>query len=244
MTERQHGNPPVPRHSLLWFRTCPIVVSGDSEQCSSVAAWWRQGQPFAAAREPARDGVGPTDWVVRFSAPRSSHSRRPARVSCLAPREHLIRVAPPPRLEAVCPTLIGKRQTDAEAVLDVARQCALSPRVYGPSMWQYLSGKRYVTEKTRLHVLWDVSGHEQARQLSDRLSALEPRLTLRLSGEFRFGDRGDVAWKEWSKKPWLTYPRMVVRRADSVELVDRSSFSAFALTPNVNPPGEDPGPRV
>ncbi len=219
------------RHSLVWTATCPVAVSGGADESAFVADWWERGLPFVAARQPSE---GHRDLVLGCSPPRAVDSAKPARIACAVRKAALIRVSPPPKLAEVLPTSAAQFRADAETVLAAARELGTAPRVYGSFMWQFLGGEGYVGESSDLDLLWEADGQVSADAITRQLREIEPKLRLRLDGELRFGDQGDVAWREWSQVSAdgtaagteSAATRVLVKRADGIALVAREQLCA------------------
>jgi phosphoribosyl-dephospho-CoA transferase len=111
-------------------------------------------------------------------------------------------------------------QPTLEALDELAAAHAVELRIFGSLAWQALTGLDYLTEKSDLDLLLEVSGHTDLARLTAGLAAIEARAPMRLDGELVRGDGSAVNWREFNNGT----PEILVKRIRSVGLVQRNDF--------------------
>ena len=93
-------------------------------------------------------------------------------------------------------------QPTVAALLDLGEDLGLTPRVFGALLWEHATGMAYLTERSDLDLLWEVSDRDTTRELLAGLRRLDATGRVRLDGELVFPDGGGVNWRElavWSE---------------------------------------------
>ncbi len=101
-----------------------------------------------------------------------------------------------------------------DALLGLADQTGVEPRVFGSLLWQQLTGLTYLSANSDLDLLWPVNALAVAAQIVRGLAAIERASPVRLDGEILLPDGGGIQWREWHNKPF----EVLVKRLSGVEL--------------------------
>ena len=87
-------------------------------------------------------------------------------------------------------------QPTVAAVLKVAKETAVEPRIFGSFLWERLTGLSYLTATSDLDLLWPIGDRNRVPDLVSRLAAVAAESTVRLDGEVIFPDGSGVNWRE------------------------------------------------
>ena len=150
-------------------------------------------------------------------------------------RRITLRFPPDAGLTAVEPVLLRDAAPAAPAAWQgtiaalIARGGALgaAPRVFGALMWQHVTGRPYLTERSDLDLLWPVRTEPVALALVRTLLEAEAAGPVRLDGEFELPEGSGVHWRELAA-PGNPGAPVLVKAIDGVELRPRASLFAVA----------------
>ncbi len=207
---------PWRRHDLL--RVAPRAWTG--RENLRFARWVARGWPVIVRRRAAGDepGMIPVGWPL---PPADGKLRLSAQV---APGDAWERV-PALALRAVQEDAPSSWQPVVAAVLALAAQTGVEPRVFGSLLWQRLTGLAYLSESSDLDLLWPVSDADSAARIVHGLARIDSASPVRVDGEILLPDGGGVQWREWLDHP----SEVLVKTASSVQLrAVRSLFPAPA----------------
>ena len=161
-----------------------------------LADWARRGWPVIVRRFGADENEDSIPTAVPL--PPAQGKRRialsfpPAAPVAPRPSVHL-REASTAAPDAWQPTIAALSQIGAD--LDD------EPRVYGALLWQHLTGLAYLTDRSDLDLLWSPRDAPSARDLVERLAALEAHGLVRLDGEILCSDGAGINWRELAETP-------------------------------------------
>ncbi len=82
------------------------------------------------------------------------------------------------------------------ALVAFGERAALTPCVFGALLWQHLTGLPYLTARSDLDLLWNVSDEAAAAPLLRALLRLDAAGPIRLDGELVLPDGAGVNWRE------------------------------------------------
>ncbi len=220
--------PPEPwrRHDLLRGEPTawPRVLRSQASflKIPSVARWADSGWPLIVRRRAGGDDPGtvpvglplpPGEGKVRLS-----FQLDPADIAGpVSPRT--LRVARGDAPPAWLPTV--------DAVLGLAAEIGVEPRVFGSLLWQGLTGLAYLSPGSDLDLLWPVEDAATAARVVCGLAAIESASPVRFDGEILLPDGGGVQWREWHRQP----SEVLVKNLSGVEL--RAGLDLFALPASV-----------
>lgn len=173
------------------------------------------------------------DLSLGFCLPRTpanagSPDRIPA-ASCYAHIQHLTR---PPQLTGTVPpqghALLPPLRLSAGSLpgLPLLRwppaPAAVTVRVTGSRMWQFLTGKPYTSAHSDLDLVVDLPHAGLLDEAAAFLTLAQERIPWRLDGELSVAGRGEVHWREWLSP----VEQVLVKSLHSVELRDRAWIRA------------------
>ena len=123
------------------------------------------------------------------------------RLSALIAPEDVDERVPPVTLRDVRIEVPLPWQKTVEALLCLADQSGVEPRVFGSLLWQRLTGLPYLSASSDLDLLWPVTDANTATHLAGCLATVEQDSPVRCDGEFPLPDGGGVQWREWKDSP-------------------------------------------
>ena len=190
---------PWRRHDLLRVRP----EAWDKVLCSRphladvphVARWAARGWPVIVRRYLQEED--PTMIPVGFPLP-PVHGK--LRLSALVAPE-VVEQVPPLALRDVRYEVPSDWQETVDALLELAHQSGVHPRVFGSLLWQRLTGLAYLAASSVLDLLWPVEDANSAAHLVRRLATIEQDSAVRCDGEILLPDGGGVQWREWRDSP-------------------------------------------
>jgi phosphoribosyl-dephospho-CoA transferase len=152
-----------------------------------VTRWAAQGWPLIVRRS-SREDVAEMIPVALPLPPVCGKLRIAAQVAAA----DVIKRLPPQTLRAVRGEVPLSWQLTVDAVLEVAEQIGVEPRVFGSLLWQGLTGLPYLSATSDLDLLWPVTNPECATRLVNQLAAIEENILIRLDGELILPAGGEV----------------------------------------------------
>ena len=136
---------------------------------------------------------------------------------------------PPPCLREALPGLPVSLRTRAGAVLEVAAEIGLTPRLFGSAMWAHVTGLPYLHDCSDLDLLWNIRADRDPAPVVARLEAalrvLETTPSPRLDGEIVISGRA-VNWRELGPDG---PDQVMVKTPSAVALMPASRFLAREL---------------
>ncbi len=118
-------------------------------------------------------------------------------------------------------------QTMIAAVVALGGRAGVAPRVFGALLWEYLTALPYLTERSDLDLLWDVSDHATAATLLAGLQRLDAQSPVRLDGELELPG-GGVNWREMALSAGSECDEVLVKTMHSVAACDVAGLFAMA----------------
>ena len=188
-----------------------------------VARWAACGWPLIVRRHLPGDDPGLIP--AGLPLPPASGKRRVAVQLCPEDvRERL----PPVTLRGVREETPLSWRGTVEALLELADETGVEPRVFGSLLWQRLTGLAYLSAGSDLDLLWPVADPETAARLVRGLAGIERNSPVRCDGEMLLPDGGGVQWREWQGSP----TEVLVKTAAGVRLcATRDVFPTAACPP-------------
>lgn len=189
------------RHDLL--RVKPEAWSemlGQQPQLAGlphVADWATRGWPLVVRRRlRAIDPPGEVPLGLPLP-PECGKQRLTLRLPHAAIRE---RVSPPTLRDSrgVAPRAW---RPAVRALLTVADETGVEPRVFGGLLWRWLTGLPYLSKTSDLDLLWPAPNLEAALDLVERLAVVERHSPVRFDGEILLPDGDAVQWRELHAEP-------------------------------------------
>lgn len=107
----------------------------------------------------------------------------------------------PQTLRALRGEIPAAWQPTVDALLAVADQTRVEPRVFGSLLWQRVTGLPYLSATSDLDLLWPVADLDCATRLVRRLAAIETDNPVRFDGEIISPDGRGVQWRELQRGP-------------------------------------------
>ena len=163
---------------------------------------------------PAAFPLPPANGMLRLSVP-------------LAPEEISARVAPL-TLRAARDEAPPTWQRTIHALLELAAELGVEPRVYGSLLWQRLTGLSYLTAGSDLDLLWPIIDEETATRVVGHIAMIARESPVRCDGEILLPDGSGVQWREWHEHP----TGVLVKTSAAVRLcATRDLFPRVASVP-------------
>lgn len=191
---------PWRRHDLLRVRpqTWQKVLNSQPHLADvpHVAQWAARGWPVIVRRY--LPGEDPRMIPVGFPLP---PAKGKLRLSALVISEDVDEQVPPVTLRDVHHEVPLDWQGTVDALLALADQSGVEPRVFGSLLWQRLTGLTYLSASSDLDLLWPVEDASTAAHLVHRLAAIERDNPVRCDGEILLPGGGGVQWREWKDSP-------------------------------------------
>lgn len=184
------------RHDLLCVK--PRAWSGVLSTRPQLAAipwiaqWAARGWPLIVRRR--LPGDDPELIPVGLPLPPVDGKRRVA--AQIAPEDVRERLPPLTLRNARGETPPSWHGT-VDALLEIADETGVEPRVFGSLLWQRLTGLPYLSADSDLDLLWPVTDPDTAARLVRALAGIERRSPVRCDGEILLPDGGGVQWREW-----------------------------------------------
>ena len=88
-----------------------------------------------------------------------------------------------------------------DALLGLADETGVEPRVFGSLLWQHATGLPYLSAGSDLDLLWPTADADTAAQLVRGLAGIERNSPVGCDGEILLPDGGGVQWREWHGSP-------------------------------------------
>ena len=136
---------------------------------------------------------------------------------------------PPPCLHEALPGLPPPLRSRAGAVLEVAAEIGLTPRLFGSAMWAHVTGLPYLHDRSDLDLLWNIRANcdpaPVIARLGAALRAVETTPGPRLDGEIVRGGRA-VNWRELGPDG---PDQVMVKTFDAVTLMPAARFLSREL---------------
>lgn len=201
------------RHDLLRVEPHAWLRLWDARpQCLEiphVSGWAALGWPLIVRRRAPDDDPG-TIPVALSLPPACGKLRLAIRVAPEDVRERM----PPQTLRTLREEAPPSWQKTISALLEVAEQTGVEPRVFGSVLWQRLTGLSYLSTASDLDLLWPVVDADSAARIVPRLAVIEQTGPVRVDGEILLADGSGVQWREWRDSP----SAVLVKTASCVEL--------------------------
>ena len=184
------------RHDLLrvdpmaWSRV--LSARPQFAALPSVAQWAKHGWPLIVRRH--LDGDDPGLIPVGLPLPPAAGKMRLA--AQIFPKEVSERLSPLTLRNVREEVPLAWRET-VNALLNLADQSSVEPRVFGSLLWQQVTGLPYVSVNSDLDLLWPVVDPDTATQIVRGLHRLEQDSPVRCDGEILLPDGSGVQWREW-----------------------------------------------
>jgi phosphoribosyl-dephospho-CoA transferase len=216
---------PFQRHDLVWLsprsaraaRPACVCTAKDSAAIELLADWLAGGHPLIVTRQPSDCPAGLIQ--LGLALPPMLGKRRHA---FLMDRTAVTRHAPPPLLAEAAERLPDTLRTSVERLLALPAVRATEPRLFGSAAMEVITGLRCLGPQSDLDLLLSPRSFAEAVAAVEVLSTLQDgRDAPRVDGELRNRRGDDVAWRELALAP----PRLLVKRFDSVALIDYPDFA-------------------
>ncbi len=210
------------RHDLLrvepaaWSRVLRFQPS--LAEIPVVVGWAASGWPLIVRRRASGDAPG----MIPVGLPLPPGAGKARRSFQLQPADISGRVAAR-TLRAACGEAPSPWRATVDALLGLAAQTGVEPRVFGSLLWQQLTGLAYLSASSDLDLLWPVNSAVVAERIVRGLASIEQNSPVRLDGEILLPDGGGVQWREWHGNP----SEVLVKTLCGVEL--RAAWDLFAL---------------
>jgi len=203
------------RHDLVWLDPDALdQLEVAPEDRPLLADWLRLGRPLVSGRREAAD----PRLCLGLTVPGTDRRRR---VGVLAPRDALLRHAPPPLLAELGASAPETWRTTFHALSDAMAATGLTLRAYGSLVNQHLSGQPCLRPDSDLDVLVSCADRAQAAEalrVLDQFGDGHPRI----DGELRMAG-WSVAWRELAGA--LGTRRSVLAKSDTtVRLMAADDF--------------------
>ena len=189
---------PRRRHDLL----CPSPSAWDAllrrrpelTEAALLADWARREWPVIVRRRGPDDGSA----IVAAAVPLPpSHGKRRVALDFL-PGEALV-ARPPVRLRDAAGVAPADWQPVIASLDALGDALGLAPCVFGALLWQHLTGLLYLTGRSDLDLLWQVSDAAVAVRLTRALTRLDEAGPIRIDGELVLPDGAGVNWREFAR---------------------------------------------
>ena len=218
---------PWRRHDLLRVEphTWPQVLESLPQftEIPCIAQWPALGRPLIVRRRAPGDDPGMIP--VAFPLPPACGKLRLS--AQIAPEDVHERV-PPQTLRTLHEETPLSWQPTIAALLELAAQTGVEPRVFGSLLWQRLTGLSYLSAASDLDLLWPAADADSASRIVSRLAVIEQTGPVRVDGEILLPDGSGVQWREWHGHP----TGVLVKTPSGVELHDvRDLFPASVPIP-------------
>ena len=183
------------RHDLFvvapeaWDRL--LAERPDLDGVPHVGTWARDGRPVIVRRRFSGEG---DHLPAGLPLPPEAGKRRiglSVPWSAATPRS-------PVTLAAARPAAPPAWHPAIDAVLALAAEHGLVPRVFGGLLWQSLTGLAYLSATSDLDLIWPAPA---TRRVLDGLAAIEAGAPMRLDGEVVLPDGTGVNWREARDAP-------------------------------------------
>ena len=212
------------RHDLLRVepRAWPRVLRRhpDLAALPEVAQWAALGRPLMVRRRSPEDEEN--YLPVALALPPSSRIRRVAlQVETPDIREKM----PGVTLRSVEKDTPLSWQPTVAAVLEVAEETGIKPRIFGSFLWERLTGLPYLSATSDLDLLWPVGNRDCVTYLVSRLAAIEAEGAVPLDGEVILPGGAGVNWRELHRRD----PEVLVKTMTGVQL--HPIVTLFEATP-------------
>ncbi len=189
-------------------------------ETSGIRLWAAQGFPVMRRRRQAGDQA--EQIPVAVALPTSLGRSRLA--FQVAPAD-VATVERPPLLQEALSSLPERLTSRAQAVLAVAGDIALTPRLFGSAMWQHVTGLGYLHDRSDLDLLWNIPLVPDPASLIARLvsslQGLDAGLGARLDGEIVLRQTAGAQWRELLSG---AADALLVKTTEDVMLMSRSRF--------------------
>lgn len=206
----------IRRHDLFvvapeaWDRL--LAVRPDLDGVPYLATWAREDRPVIVRRRHPGEG---DHLPAGLPLPPAAGKRR---IGLAVPWPDAT-PHPPVTLAAARPDAPPAWHPTIDAVLELAAEHALVPRVFGGLLWQGLTGLRYLSATSDLDLLWPAP---VPRAFLDGLAAIAADAPMRLDGEVVLPNGAGVNWREWSDA--LPAGAVLAKGLDGVALVPASNL--------------------
>ncbi len=178
-----------------------------------LLAGWAPGWPLVARRRSAADRAGSV--AAGLPLPPCRGKRRIAFAFAAAT---ITAIEPPPALDRVLASAPSAWHATIHAILALAGDHAVSPRVFGSFAWASLTGLPYIGPGSDLDLLWPHAPGIEA--ILAALPAIEQAAPGKLDGEVvRFRDGGAVNWRELASAG-----EVLVKTIEGVALEDARDY--------------------
>ncbi len=223
------------RHDLLrpGAGAWDAMLQGRPELASVplLADWARLGRPVIVRRRMSGDGADDVPVALPFPP---SHGKR--RVALSFPSGAAMVALPPVLLRDAAPAAPAAWQPVIAALVAFGEGASMAPRVFGALLWEHATGLPYLTARSDLDLLWEVSDEVAAESLLRTLLRLDALGPARLDGEVVLPDGAGVNWRELAQ---LSVAQLSVTR---LSVTQASGPAATVLTKTMH--GAEMRPRV
>jgi phosphoribosyl-dephospho-CoA transferase len=167
-----------------------IKASADLATDPLVLPWADNGLPLIRRRASDSEATG---VALGLPLPPLAGKRR---LCFLMQPDDIVATAPPVSLCAASEFAPRNWLPTLTAVEELASSHGIDVRVFGSLGWQALTGLQYLTDRSDLDLLFNVSRETDLKLLARGLAMIEASAPMRLDGEFVRFDGAAVNWRE------------------------------------------------
>jgi phosphoribosyl-dephospho-CoA transferase len=209
---------PAGRHDLVFVSSqgwrAMLAARDDLAVNPLVERWSREGWPTIRRRAMPEE---PTGLALGMPLPPFAGKKR---LSLLLQGDGVISIVRPPLLRAVFEAAPMAWQLTLDRLDELAVRHAVQARVFGSLAWGVLTGLDYITGRSDLDLLLDVSRETDLDHLTSDVAAIEAMAPMRIDGELMRDDAVAVNWREYHAGA----RQVLAKRIDGVSLIDRQQF--------------------
>ncbi|QSH41377.1 malonate decarboxylase holo-[acyl-carrier-protein] synthase [Lentisphaerota bacterium ZTH] len=208
----------IKRHQLVYLKPECAAATRSLSSCPSCKSllkkWFASGHP-AIIRRPCRNAHN-----VCLGVPLPP-SQDKLRLAFEVPFFHIDKITPPPLLTDCLNALPDNQGKELKQLLTFG----LRVRTTGSTAWQTLTGLQYLTTKSDVDLLLEVSSKSEFETADAVLSAWVHNVSHKYDIEMQLPDGSGFLWKEYQQKP----KQVMLKKNSGAVLVSRCSLQQLLI---------------
>jgi phosphoribosyl-dephospho-CoA transferase len=215
------------RHDLVWLDNDYCISNeyllniSDSEDI--IKNWIENSYPFIVTRQMDNSGESTNLGLL---LPLADGKKR---ISLIVDSNAISKHTKPVKLSNILSNIDEKWRLPLQELIDSFFAFNVDLFVFGSSMWEYIIGKQYMTEKSDVDLLWKPTNYYQLDKGLKTLKEWMGKYSLKIDGEVEFLCESACSWKELMNDD----NNIIIKRLDKVSLELKVDF-INSLKENLN----------